>query len=56
MISWDLPKLRRFKVAYARADGLYGKDSTFDFDGNKFVVSYAKYLIEYLEQKLGPVD
>jgi hypothetical protein len=50
MINWDRPKLERFKKAYEKAivDGARPND-TFVFDGNEFVVQYAKYLIEYLE-------
>lgn len=44
--------LERFKQAYDVAR-VAAKD-TFMFDGNEFVVSYAKYLIEYLETKLPP--
>lgn len=42
--------LKYFKAAYkkAAADGL----DTFVFDGNTFVVSYAKYFIEYIEGQL----
>lgn len=46
-ITWTLPMLRRFKVAYEQA--VRDKKDTFVFDGNEFVQGYAKYLIEFLE-------
>ena len=39
--------LQRFKLAYANA--LNHNNEKFVFDGNVFVVGYAKYLILYLE-------
>lgn len=42
--------LRRFKKAYEEA-AQAGND-TFLFDGNEFVLTYARYLIEYLEGQL----
>jgi len=50
MIAWTPPKLRRLKVAYQQA--VNAKADTFMLDGHKFVVSYAKYLIEYLTLEL----
>jgi hypothetical protein len=47
VITWTRPMLERFKTAYDAATG-----DTFVFDGNEFVVAYARYLIEYLEAKL----
>jgi len=44
----SLPKL---KAAYQRAVD-EGRD-TFFFEGNEYVVGYAKYLIEYVEPRLG---
>lgn len=29
-------------------------DDQFEFEGNDFVTSYAKYLIQYLDMKFGP--
>jgi hypothetical protein len=50
MIDWTLPMFQAFKEQYKQAllDGLSG-DDTFTFNGNPFVVAYAKYLIEYIE-------
>lgn len=42
--------LRRFKEAYKKA--LDNNDEAFTFDGHEFVVAYAKYLIEYLDERL----
>lgn len=44
--------LTRFKAAYARAlqDGV----ETFIFDGNEFVPAFARYLIQYLENRFPP--
>lgn len=50
MIVWDREKLARFKEAYAKVKDR-PKD-TFMFAGHEFVVGYAKYLIEYLEDRL----
>jgi len=47
MIAWTLPMLEQFKAAYQFA--VKYEADIFTFDGNEFVVSYAKYLIEYLE-------
>lgn len=47
-ISWTPEKLQKFKAAYDAAGG-----DTFTFEGNEFVKSYAKYLIEYLEGQFG---
>ena len=43
--------LRRFKHAHIMAIAS-GKEQ-FKFDNNEYLVSYAKYLIEYLESQLG---
>lgn len=50
MIEWTPEMLRRFKLAYGKALPK-GKESTFEFDGNLFVVGYAGYLIDYLESR-----
>ena len=47
VITWTRPMLQRFKVAHANA--LCEDKTEFTFDGNEFVVGYAKYLIQYLE-------
>lgn len=47
VITWTRPMLERFKTAYANTTA-----DLFIFDGNTFVKEYAKYLIEYLEEKI----
>lgn len=49
VIVWNKNKLARFKEAYAAAG------EVFEFEGNEFLKAYAKYLIQYLEGKLGKV-
>lgn len=39
-------KLRRFKKAYAECT-----TESFVFEGHEFLKAYARYLIQYLEQK-----
>lgn len=50
MLEWTLSDFTAFKERYRQAllDGLDSAD-TFTFNGNPFVVVYAKYLIEYIE-------
>ena len=51
MISFDVPKYKKLHKAYRRAKNA-GED-TFVFEGHEIVVGYAKYLLEYLETRLG---
>lgn len=51
MIDFDAAKLKRLIVAHKNA--VAAGDDTFVFDGHELVCGYAKYLIEYLEQRLG---
>lgn len=51
MISWTKPMLERFRKAYQKA--VADNADTFMFDGNEFVVGYAKYLIQYLDNQFG---
>ena len=46
-LSWTKEAFLKFKKAYELA--LNQKNESFFFEGNEFLVSYAKYLIEYLE-------
>jgi len=50
-IEFTPAKYRKFKAAYesAKASGA----ETFEFEGNDFLVAYAKYVIMYLEQQMG---
>jgi hypothetical protein len=50
IINWNKPMLERFRKAYQKA--VAEKVDTFMFDGNEFVVGYAKYLIQYLDSAL----
>lgn len=49
-ILWTKPMLERFRKAYQKA--VADQVDTFMFDGNEFVVGYAKYLIQYLDMNL----
>lgn len=52
-ITWDRPKLERFKRALAAHFDQGGdRESTFTFEGHEFVAGYAYYLIEYLSREL----
>jgi len=53
-INWTREKLEQFKRDFAQAMSTVGPFGTFTFEGNDFFVSYAKYLIEYLENTLSP--
>lgn len=48
-INFDEDKFRRFKSAYKKA--LDDKKDSFIFEGGEWLVSYAKYVIEYLTPK-----
>lgn len=52
-ITWTLPMLRRFKKAYRQA--VTNHKTEFKFDDHDFLVGYAAYLIEYLEQQFAKV-
>lgn len=49
-ITWDRPKLLRFKAAYEKAKAAGAEQ--FVFEEHEFLVAYAKYLIQYLEDVL----
>ena len=49
MVSFTPESLVRFKNRYQQTVTL--KNEQFDFEGDVYVVGYAKYLIEYLEGK-----
>lgn len=49
-ITFDRQELSNFKRSYTVA--IRNKKDQFTFQGNQFLVSYAKYLIECLEIKL----
>lgn len=49
-IAWTLPKLKRFKAAYAKAAAA-GQDQ-FRFEGHDFHTGFARYFIIHLEAEL----
>ena len=49
---FDRAKLNKLKAVYAEAARVKKGSDTFMFEGNEFVLNYAKYLIEYLETML----
>lgn len=48
VVIFDKVKFNDFKIAYRKANG-----DTFWFQDNKYYKPYAKYLIEFLETKIG---
>jgi hypothetical protein len=50
VISWDRAMLRRFVRAIAAAEAA-DKD-VFEFDGHEYLLSYARYLAQYLSTRL----
>lgn len=49
-VQFDKDKLKRFKRAYNKA--VKERKDSFIFDDNEYLTLYAKYLIEYLTDKL----
>jgi len=50
MIEFDKARLKRLKIAYNLT--IEKKQESFVFEGREILVSYAKYMIEYLEGRL----
>ena len=50
-VQFDRAKLEALKKTYAENAHLH-RDDVFMFEGMQFVKGYAKYLIEYLEERL----
>ena len=52
-VNWNRPKLDRLKLAYKAAVAGQEKtgDDVFLFEGQEYVIGYARYLIEYLGEK-----
>ena len=46
-MQWTLPTFRRFKKAFEQA----ATAESFILDNQEYVTAYAKYLIEYLEDR-----
>lgn len=53
MINFTPEMGRRLKRTYEEAKRVKKGNETFVFDGNEYVLDYAKYLIEYLEMQWG---
>lgn len=50
-INFTVHKLKSFKKVLSAAE--QKQQDTFKFEGNEYLVSYAKYLVEYLGPRLG---
>jgi hypothetical protein len=50
-ITWDRAKRDQLRKAYNAA--LAAGKEVFQFEGHDLLVSYAKYLLEYLDSRLG---
>ena len=50
MVNFDKSKLKRLKRIYQSA--ITQKQEVFYLDGDEYLVSYAKHLIEYLEKRI----
>lgn len=56
-IPWTPEKLARFKEAFHKADAAKKEErGSFEFEGGLFVIEYARYLIEFLDDKFGTKD
>jgi len=53
MLNFTPVMAKQFKAAYLEACKTKTKDECFIWDGNEFVLGYAKYLVEYLEMQFG---
>ena len=50
-VSWTAEKLKEFRTAWEAADDL--ELESFTFGGNEYLVTYGRYLIEYLDNIFG---
>jgi hypothetical protein len=50
VIHFNMEKKRQFQVAWETA--VVNGEDQFDFDGHPFLTSYAKYLVEHLNNTL----
>ena len=50
-VSWTKEKAEKFKAAWKKADDAGILD--FTFEGNEYLVTYGRYLIEYLDYVFG---
>lgn len=49
MVSFTAEQFMQFKLAYSRA--VVQQRDSFVFEGNVYLVTYAKYVIEYLKKQ-----
>lgn len=52
--DFDVERREKFRQVYKQA--MEHEKSTFEFEGNGFLTSFAGYLIEFLDSELGPRD
>jgi hypothetical protein len=52
VICWTIQMRERLRKAFNTA--VKAQQDTFVFEGNTFVTNYAKYLLEHLDNQLGP--
>lgn len=52
-VTFTPESARRLKAVYTEECKTKTKNDSFLFDGNEYVLGYAKYLIEYLELQFG---
>jgi adenosine deaminase len=50
-VSFTPEKLAQFKKAYTRVSKILAQTDSFMFQGDEYVLGYAKYLIQYLEMQ-----
>jgi hypothetical protein len=50
-VTWTREKADELKVAWTSANE--AEKESFMFDGNEYLVTYARYLLEYLEHIFG---
>lgn len=53
VIEFTPEKIKQLKQAIKKAEAV--PVDTFQFEGNEVLVSYAKYLVEFLENRVGTV-
>ena len=53
LVEFDPTKMKTFKAVYVAAE--QAGRASFNFDGHEYLVTYAKYLIEFLELEFGVV-
>lgn len=53
-IEWTRPKLKKFRQEFFKAMIQNGGDTdkTFSFEDHEWVIGYAAYLIQYLDERL----